>query len=43
MTQQKIARMKCLHLEAGAVTRDEEPVAILFLSSSIERMEGNSS
>ncbi len=29
MTQQKIARMKRLPLEAGAVTRDNEPVADL--------------
>ncbi len=38
MTQQKIARMKCLHLEAGAVTRDEKPMADL-LSQELDRAE----
>src|SRR5580658_518562 len=30
MAQQKIARMQCLHLEAGAVTRDDQPMADLI-------------
>jgi len=29
MAQHKIARMKCLRLEAGTVTRDQEPMADL--------------
>jgi hypothetical protein len=36
MTQQKIAQMKCIHLEAGAVTRDEEPMADL-VSQELDR------
>lgn len=34
MTEEKIARLKCLHLEAGAVTRDEEPMAALICQKS---------
>ena len=39
MTQQKIARMKCLLLEAGAVTRDNEPMADL-ISQQLDRADG---
>ena len=39
MTQQKIARMKCLRLEARAVTRDEEPMADL-ISQELDRTDG---
>jgi hypothetical protein len=39
MTQQKIASMKCLRLEAGAVTGDEEPMADLA-SQEFDRTDG---
>jgi hypothetical protein len=39
MTQQKIARMQCLHLEAGVVTRDEEPMAD-FISQELDGTDG---
>jgi hypothetical protein len=39
MTQQKIARMKRLQLEAGSVTRDEEPMAD-FISKQLNRTDG---
>ena len=38
MAQQKIARVKRPHLEAGAVTRDEEPMADL-LSQELDRTD----
>jgi len=39
MTQQKIARVKRLHLKAGAVTRDEQPMAD-FISQKLDRTDG---
>jgi hypothetical protein len=39
MTQQNIARMKGLCLEAGTVTRDDEPMADL-ISQQLDRADG---